>query len=224
MAGAADKGLVVGLHAMCFLGAAVLEGEEADLLLLAVGHLLVDLAPPVQAAPDAAELADGSEDGALDLVDEVVVLVGTLDEVTVIGVDCQLRLADEHVLVPHVHEDVVGAFLQPVLDADYLEHLRVLLRDIRQVLEQLQDFLLLRADLAPHQVSDLEADEVGRRGPSRPPDQLLIVHPLRHLQQSVDKSVEVEQDVRVQIIDDVDRKDSCCFLKLLHIVEVVPFE
>ena len=224
MAGAANKGLIVALHAMCFLGAAVLEGEEADLLLLAVGHLLVDLAPSIQAAPDAAELADGSEDGALDLVDEVVVLVGALDEVGVVGVDCQLRLADEHVLVPHVHEDVVGAFLQPVLDADYLEHLRVLLRDIRQVLEQLQDFLLLRADLAPHQVADLEADEVGRRGPSRPPDQLLIVHPLRHLQQSVDKSVEVKQDVRVQVIDDVDRKDAGCFLKLLHIVEVVPFE
>lgn len=92
------------------------------------------------------------------------------------------------------------------------------------MLEQLKDFLFLRADLASHEVSNLEANEVGRRGPPGPSDQLLIVNPLGYLQQPVDESIEVKQDVRMQIIDDIDRKNSRCFLKLLHVVEVVPLE
>ena len=40
----------------------------------------------------------------------MIVLIGTLDEVRVVGVDCKLGLADEHVLVSDVHEDVIGTF------------------------------------------------------------------------------------------------------------------
>lgn len=110
MASAADKGLIVPLHVMSFLRAAVLKREKADFLLFAVGYLLVDLAASVEAAPDAAELADRPEDGPLDLVDEVVVLIGTLDEVRVVRVDCQLCLADEDILVSDIHEDIIRTF------------------------------------------------------------------------------------------------------------------
>ena len=65
------------------------------------------------------------------------------------------------------------------------------------MLEQLQDLFLLRADLASHQISYLETNQIGRGGPSRAAYQLLIIHPLRYLQESVDESVQVQQDIRV---------------------------
>jgi hypothetical protein len=65
----------------------------------------------------------------------VVVLVGALDEIGVVGVDCQLRLADEDVLESEIHEDIVGTLLQPILYPDDLELLGSLIAQLGQVLE-----------------------------------------------------------------------------------------
>lgn len=103
--------------------------------LLGTRHLLIDLEPAIQRPPYAAQLRYGSEDRSLYLIDEVVVLVGTLDEVRVVGVDCQLRLADKGVLESKVHEDIVGTLFQPVLYTDYLELLGRFLTQFGKVLE-----------------------------------------------------------------------------------------
>jgi hypothetical protein len=137
MAGAADEGLIVPLHHVAVIHL-LAGGPQVDhALLLLACHLLVDLAPTVEAAPDAAEFRDGPEDGPFNLVDEVVVLVGALDEVGMVGVYCQLRLADKHVLETHVHQDIVSTFLQPVLYPYNLEEARLPLAQLRKVPEQL---------------------------------------------------------------------------------------
>lgn len=119
----------------------------------------------------------------------MVVLVGTLDEVGVVGVDCQLRLTDKDVLEAEVHEDIVGTLLQPVLYTDYLELLGRLITQFGQVLEQFEDLPLLGADLATHQITDFEANQIGRRAPPRTPYQLPIVYSFGDLEEAVDEPI-----------------------------------
>ena len=154
----------------------------------------------------------------------MVVLVGALDEVGVVGVDCELDLADELVLEPDVHEDVVGSFPEPVLDSDDAEEGGLVAAELVEVLEQPKDLFFLGCDLAAHQVSYFEADEVGRRSPPRPPDQFLIINPFGHPQQAMDQPVQIQQYVRVQIVHNINGEDASCFFDAIDMREIVALE
>lgn len=147
-----------------------------------IGHLLVNLEPAVKRAPDITKFSDGSENGAFSLVNEVVVLVGALDEVGMVGVDSQLRLTDESVFISEVHQDIVGTLLQPILNPDYLELLRLPVTQLTQMLEKLQYLTLLRGNFTSHQITYLEADEVRRGVPAGTSNQLSIVYTFGHLE------------------------------------------
>lgn len=87
------------------------------------------------------------------------------------------------------------------------------------MLEQLEDLALLGAYLASHEVTDLEADQIGRRVPSGTPDQLPVVDSLGDLEEPVDEPIEVVNDVGVQVVDNVDREYACSLLEPLHVAE-----
>ena len=69
--------------------------------------------------------------------------VGALDELALgLVYHLQLYLADDCVVELDVDEDVVGALLQSVLYAHYLQLIWVMLTYMLQLLEGLHDFLL----------------------------------------------------------------------------------
>lgn len=100
----------------------------------------------------------------------MIVLVGALDEVRMISVDCKLYLTDELIFEPDIHENIVGSFPESILDSDDAKERRLVATELVEILEQPKDLLFLRGDLATHEVAYFEADEIGRRSPSWPPD------------------------------------------------------
>lgn len=66
----------------------------------------------------------------------MIVLVGALDEVRMVGVDCELYLTDELIFEPDVHEDIVGTFPQSILYPDDAKERGLVAAELVEVLEQ----------------------------------------------------------------------------------------
>jgi hypothetical protein len=82
--------------------------------------------------------------------------VGVLEEGVVLVGDGELDFAED-VPVLDVDENVVGALLEAIDHADQT-HILVLLALPHQLVVDLQDLLLPRGTLAPHQVHHLKCD------------------------------------------------------------------
>ena len=163
------------------------------------------LAACVEVVPDVAELGDGSEDGAPELVDIMRKGVGALDELGLgLVVDLQLHLAGEYVVELEVDQYVVGALPQPVLHPHYLHLLGLLGAQHVDFAVDSHDFLLPRSAFAPHQVPNFEGHQVRRRLPHFPGFvDVLFEEQLGHRKQPMDQAVQIEQDVAVQVFHHV---------------------
>ena len=83
--------------------------------------LQVELRLQVLAHPNVAHLHDWAELGSPQLVEVVVEVVGALDELGLVRFDGQLHLDYHLAAVQQVHEDVLVALVESVLDPDDLD-------------------------------------------------------------------------------------------------------
>jgi hypothetical protein len=111
---------------------------------------------PVKGAPDAAHLSDWPEEGALELVEVVVELVAALGEARSSGIDGELDLAEDAAIEAHVHQDVIGAALQSILDAHDFQQLGLLPTNPVNLLIYPDYLPLSRGTLAPEQIAHLK--------------------------------------------------------------------
>ena len=93
-----------------------------------------------------------------------------------------------------------------------------------KLLENLEDFPFLGTALAPHEVAYLEGDQVGRGSPPGFAGQLRLVEVLGNREQAVDDSVEVENDVAVEVIHGLVGELSTRLLYLFDVAEAVLLE
>ena len=75
--------------------------------LILIYFLLVEVSPLILRHPHVAQLHQRPEDPSLQLVDEVVHFVRTLDEPGLVSFDAQLHLDHDFVSVENVDEDVL---------------------------------------------------------------------------------------------------------------------
>lgn len=162
--GTADKGFGIRHHDS-FIWAALVLCSLSSFEELLFYQLLVYLHSSIKGAPDAAHLCDWPEEGALELVEVVVELVAALGEARGGGVDGQLDLTEDAAIEAYVHQDIVGATLQPILDPHDLELLGLLPTDPVDLLVYPYDLALPRGAFAPEQIAHLEGEQAGRRRP-----------------------------------------------------------
>ncbi len=121
--------------------------------------------------------------------------VGVFDELGADCIDGQLKFTQVLFIEEDIDEDILGALLQSVLDSYHLHQFRLSLRKRLHFLKNLEDLALLGGTLAPHDVTDLEGDEVGRRSPSCLAGKFGLIKRLGDCEETVHKTVEVESDV-----------------------------
>lgn len=126
--------------------------------------------------------------------------VGTLNEFGGNWLDCKLYLTKIFLHVDDIDEDIVGAQLQPILDSYYLHYLWLFQADLVQIFENLQYFSLLGTAFTSHEVTYLETKQIWRRSPPRLSGQFGIIQIFRDLKQAVNDTVEIEDDVTVQVV------------------------
>lgn len=113
--------------------------------------------------------------------------VAALDKVRGLRFDCKLDLAEDFIVELYVDEDVIGAWLQPVLYADDLHFFGVILADSLELFVDAHNLLFLGGALASHEITHFEGEEVDGWGPEGELSQLIIiVHLLGDFHESVD--------------------------------------
>jgi hypothetical protein len=130
-----------------------------------------------------------------------------------------LYLRNDKAVKFNVDKDIVGALLQPVLHPNYLHLLRKRIRNLSDLLVDTHYLTLLRRDLATHQVPHAERQQVRRRRPTKRVLQFAVVLILEkflsHDVQPVDESIEIGNQVTVQIIDDLNRISAANLLQVV---------
>ena len=188
-------------------------------------HACIQFRPRVQTDPYRRQLRQRAELAPLQLISVMVELVATGDRMRLAGfvLDPKLDLAQHHLVVPDVDEDVVGALAEAVFYADYLQLLGVEAGHLLQLAVHAEDLLLARVELAPDEVAQSESDEVGRRGPVVELPQLaLFVEVFRHFAQPMDQPIEIGNRVTVQVIHHPCGELPTHFLQLVELFVPLP--
>lgn len=197
---------------------------EADVLLLFNGtffflyEFLVNAGSFVECAPDATQLCEGSEVGALQLVDVVVKAVAALDEIWDVWLDCELYFAEHFVIELHINKDVVGAAFQSVFDPDYFELLRVVFAQSFNFFIYSDNLTLLGGAFASHGISYFEAEKVGWWWPIWwVVEFILLVNFFGNFHESMNKSVKISDDIAMYVFDYFGGEFSTNFFELIHV-------
>ena len=150
--------------------------------------------------------------------------IGAGDKLGLSRLDRQLNLAHKSIFVEDIYENIVGTHLQSVLHPDNLQGFRVGFAHPLEFLVDMQNLSLLRTALASHEITHLESEEVGRSIPPSFRRQLLLVQLFRHSQQSMDKPVEVDDDVAVKVIDGFGCEFTAHLLYLINVDKTILLE
>ena len=217
----ADEGPIVRFHGVLLVLAETGLLSRYLLRLLVLDDVVVFVRPGVQTHPNRTQLGDRPEDGPAQLIDVVVPGIGAGDEVGLSRFDCQLNLAHKGIFVEYVDEDIVGTQFQSVLYPDNLQCLRIGFAHPLKFLVDMQNLSLLRTALASHEITHLESEKVGRSIPPGFGRQLLLVQFFRHSEQSMDESVEVDDDVTVKIVDSFCCKFTTNFLYFINVEKAI---
>ena len=89
----------------------------------------------------------------------MVEVSGTVKELGLVSLDGQLHLDHQGVLVHDVHQNVLGAAFQPVLDPHNSEGRVVRLVDALNLIVDGNDLVFMGTALAPEKVANQEGDE-----------------------------------------------------------------
>jgi hypothetical protein len=90
----------------------------------------------------------------------VVEVVGALDELGLVGLDGQLHLHHHFIPIQKVHQDVLVALVQSVLDSDDLDARVGIPVSSFYFFVECDNFFLLGRAFASHQITDFKGDEL----------------------------------------------------------------
>jgi hypothetical protein len=172
------------------------------------------LSPCLKVVPDVTQLRNWAKDRTLHFVDIVRKAIGALYELGLRLIDnLQLNLADDEVIKLYVYQNIVGALLQPILNSHNLQLLGVNIADPLYLFKDIHNFLLLRGHPAPQEIAYLKGYKIGRGLPIIPRFvDLLLIKVFRNGKKSVNQSIEVESNVRMQVFNHMRCKFAGSFL------------
>lgn len=126
-----------------------------------LGLLLFDqfheyVRPFVVCFPNTAHFQDGTKLGSFQFINEVIDFVGTVHEIRMWCVDCDLDFTIDGVVELGIDHDVICALFEPVLYSDDFELVWIFCTESFNLLEDFKDFFFLWSVFAPKKVWNIE--------------------------------------------------------------------